>query len=404
MVTVRVLVTFCLLILPRSLQSQSRVMLDRLSDCEGLAKTLATLKKPPSRHCRDPRGSIEKKLISPLVLSPNVQTCILTESPPQLAGFTCVDTRLKNTSGLTCFKATDNTVLDDFVQHFDSVFSDKVANYERSAKACPVGNGHFATVESDLFPGLFRAVAKPRFGFGLGIDSSSQVRGQAYHGFADIDPDLTASPNAIEIFDMFQTDQIEPQQRDVLTESVDVFNVETDNMKEFRQMYADAVRKATGYPVVAKARMVALKYQGKEDVETARRRGDLDEWQQGISSVLEDAGFRELTKAELAAPDSPVHNVDDLRDAIVKGTLIANRQLTNDSLGPHISVLTTDNKRCWEFAYVIVIEPVNDVKVDYGGFMIMLLGVGTCGPSQNSSGILSEQRLDETVEYLRGQL
>ena len=403
MFTVRVLATLCLFVFPRLLQSQSSAPLDRLSDCDGLAKTVAALTRPLSRNCRDPRGPIEKKLMSQLVLNPDVRTCMLVESPSQLAGFSCVDTRSKNASELTCFRATNVDVLNDFVKKFDSVFSDKVANYEKAAKACPVGNGHFATVERNLFPLSFNPIAKPRFGFGLGIDSSSQMHGEAYHGFADVDPDLTASPSAIEIFDIFQTDQIETeQQRDVLTESVDLFNIETDDMKEFRRMYADALRKAIGNPIVAKVRWITLKYQGKKDVDISKHRSDLDEWQQGISSVLEDAGFRDFTEAELAG--SPIHNVDDMRKMIIRNSPIANRKFSDDSLGPHITVLTTDNQRCLEGAYVMVIEPENDVKADYGGFVVILLGIGNCRVEQNSSGILSEEQLDEIVDYLRGKL
>ena len=229
--TIRLFFAACLLASPGMLQSQATVTLDQLSDCEGLEHTVAVLKSSISRHCRNNQGPIEHKLMSQFQTVPNMQTCILADALPQLSGFTCIRIRANDVDELTCFRAIGASALDDYVNRYDSVYAEKVARYEKSAKGCSVGNGHFAVVDRNLFPGWFESIGNPRFGFAIGIDTSSQMHGVAYHGFADVDPDLTTAPKAIEIFDVFQTDHIVQVEPDVSTEDANLFKIETEDVE-----------------------------------------------------------------------------------------------------------------------------------------------------------------------------
>jgi hypothetical protein len=399
MTTARLFAAACLLATPGILLSQTTVTLDKLSDCKGLEQTVAVLQRSVSRHCRSYSGPIESRLMSQFRTVPNMQSCILDDSLPQLSGFTCIRTGATNADELTCFRAIGAGALDDYVNRYDSVYSEKVAQYEKSTKACPVGNGHFASVERDLFPRPFEAIAKPRFGFAIGIDTSSKMHGEAYHGFADVDPDLTRVPKAIEIFDIFQTDQLAKVERDVSTEDANSFKIETEDMEAAGRATAAWLRSQTGSPSIGKVRLITLKYQGKKDVEVSTRRSNLEEWQDGIVSALKDAGFREFNESDGNPPD-----FDRLREMIIKNSPIANRKFTDDSLGPHIAGVTTDNRRCIEFATVMVLEPVAGVKSDYGGFFVQIAGFGDCRGEQSSSGVLSEERFNDVIEYLKGQL
>jgi hypothetical protein len=396
--TARLFAAACVLASPDILQSQTSVTLDKLSDCEGLGQTVALLQRAPSRRCRNYSGAIENKLIALFRTVPDMQSCILEDSPPQLSGFTCIRASGRNADELTCFRAINARALDDYVNRFDSVYGEKVGRYEKSTKACSVGNGHFSSVERDLFPRWFDAIAKPRFGFAIGIDSSPKMHGQAYHGFADVDPDLTSNPKAIEIFDVFQTDHIEKMERDVATEDAHSFKIETENVEAASSWVARWLRGQTGRPSIGKVRLITLKYQGKKDVDISDRRSNLDEWENGIASVLKDAGFREFNEDDGDPPD-----FDSLREMIIKNSPIANRKFTDDSLGPRIIGLTTDNRRCIEFAIVFLLEPVEGVKSDYGGFFVEIAGVGDCRREETSSGALSDERFNDIIEYLKGQ-
>jgi hypothetical protein len=402
MLSLRQTVISYLIVAPNLLFSQSSISLNKLSDCNGLAKTVTSLRTKSSGTCRGPQNAIENKLMFQFGLLPNVRACLLSEAPSQLDGFTCIKSWSSGASELTCFRAASAAAMDTFVRLFDSQSSDREAAYEKSAKACAVGNGHFATVQRALFPKQFEQIANPRFGFGLGIDSSPQMHGEAYHGFADVDSAIIASPRAIEIFDVFQTDQVTKEDENLSSERVKSFSIETDNLEEFTRQYKSRLRDATGFPIVAKARLILLKYHGSKDVDISKRRTDLESWEQGISSGLTDAGFRNFTDKELA--NSPIRSVNDLRDLIVKNTPPANRKFSADTMGPHLVLLTTDNERCQEGAFGFTIEPVPDVKTDYGGFVIILLGIGHCLGEDAPSGVLSDDRLDEIVEYLKGQL
>ena len=375
------------------------VSLDKLSDCEGMGQTVILLQRAPSRRCRSYGEPIENKIMAQLRTVPNLQSCILEESPPQLSGFTCIRTNARDADGITCFRAINARALDDYVNHFDSIYSDKAARYEKATKACSVGNGHFASVERELFPKSLEAIAKPRFGFAIGIDSSSKMHGQAYHGFADVDPDLTSYPKAIEIFDIFQTGHIEQTERGVVTEDANSFEIETEDVEAAAKADAAWLHSQTGSPSTAKVRLITLKYRGKKEVTISERRSNLDEWQKGIVSVLKGAGFRDYNESDGGEP-----NFDSLREMIIKNSPIANRKFSDDSLGPHIVGLTTDNQRCLEFATIFVLEPVAGRESDYGGFFIQLAGVGDCHREETSSGVLSEERFNDMVEYLKGQL
>jgi hypothetical protein len=379
--------------------SQSTVTLDKLSDCDGMDRTVALLQRAPSRRCRPAAGPIENRIMAQLRSVPELQSCILEEPPSQLSGFTCIRTSARDMDGLTCFRPVSGRALDDYQNRFDAVYSEKVARYEKATKACSVGNGHFAVVERNPFPGSLQAIAKPRFGFVIGIDSSAKMHGEAYHGFADVDPDLTSYPKAIEIFDVFQTDHVQEPERDVATEDANSFEIETEDVPQAARAAAAWLHAQTNRPAIAKVRLFTLKYKGRKNVDISERRKNLDEWQDGIVSVLKDAGFRDYNDEDGGTPD-----YDSMREMIIKNSPIANRKFTDDSLGPNIVGLTTDNRRCLEFASVFVLEPVPDVKSDYGGFFIQLAGVGYCHSEETSSGVLSEERFNDIVEYLKGQL
>lgn len=399
MMTLRLSAAVCLFSHVWILPAQTTVSLDKLGDCRGLEQSVAMLRTNPSRGCRDARGPIESRLISQLRLDPGTQTCLLIDSPPQLSGFTCTRTSGKHLEELTCFRGISAGALDDYKKRYDSVYSSKVARYETAAKACSVGNGHFAVAEAELYPQSFASIAKPRFGFAIGIDTSSKMGGEAYHGFADVDPRLTTIPKAIEIFEVFQTDQLTLPEPDVSTEDAKAFEISTENMEPAGKAAAAWLRSRTHWPSVGKVRLFTLKYKGKKDVETSKRRSDLEEWEDGIVSVLKEAGFRDFNE-----DDGPPPDFDSMREMLIENSPIANRKLTDDSLGPRVVGLTTDNKRCLEFATVFVLEPVEGVKSEYGGFFVELAGTGDCQRSQRPSGVLADERFDDIIEFLKGAL
>ena len=80
-------------------------------------------------------------------------------------------------------------------------------------------------------------------------------------------------------------------------------------------------------------------------------------------------------------------NFDAIRELLIKNSPFANRKFSDDSLGPRIIGLTSGIRRCVEFANVFVLEPVEEVKSDYGGFFVQIAGTGDCRREQGSSAV-----------------
>ena len=108
---------------------------------------------------------------------------------------------------------------------------------------------------------------------------------------------------------------------------------------------------------------------------TAQRRSDLDDLRRGVSSKLKEEDLREMTAAEFA--QAPFHSTEALRNAIIKASPFGKRELNNKTLGPDMILLINDeDDSCARAAYGFVREPVDQVKEDYGGMVIIEVGVG----------------------------
>ena len=104
-----------------------------------------------------------------------------------------------------------------------------------------------------------------------------------------------------------------------------------------------------------------------------------------------------MTAAEFA--QAPFHSTEALRNAIIKASPFGKRELNNKTLGPDMILLINDeDDSCARAAYGFVREPVDQVKEDYGGMVIIEVGVGDgCQGAETPSN----KSIDKIIQYLR---
>jgi hypothetical protein len=394
--TFRFLLSLSYLLICQLSLGQDRVALDKLSDCEGLAKIRATLDTPVSRNCRLPHGRIEKKLMSLLKSASDVQECLLSSAPTNpLSGFSCVDLVLNDGEReLTCFRSVERSLLDNYQRDFDAVYNERAVRYKDAASKCSVGNGDVSTAPDSVFPEVLVEVARPRFAFALKI--GDDMKSLAYHGYADLNPDIQDQAGAIEVFDVFKLRRPGASPPDISPPSGQL-ELTIDDLPQVRATAATRLGRQFGQPVIAKIRSIDFKYGGRADVPLAKRESDLDEWQEGISSILVDAGFRELSTSELEQMHLDPNTMGDL---VARNLPFGQRGQLRFSR--HMSVLIDDRyDSCTAIGELLVLQPEEGVKESYGTIAILLLGTGDCHRLQRRDAALSDELLNKATQYVR---
>jgi hypothetical protein len=382
---------------------QEDVVLDKLSDCVLLTQIWARLDAPLSTDCRSPRDAIERKVMSQFASLPDVHSCLLSSAPlTGLAGFSCVEVSAPSLRReLACFRTAQSRLLVQHEEKFDSVYGQKDAAYITDASKCSIGKGGATRAAPGVFPSPLLIVAKSHLGFALvGTDKKSQ----AYHGFGDLAPELNKNGTlALEVFDVFRLDSATANvDTTTSVQASGEFEFQIDDALYARRTLARSMSQQFSMPVVDKMRFIDLTYRGTRTVPMSTKASNLNDWQDRAGSVLEDAGFRTLTNAELAAmPMKP----DDMRDYFTRNMSFGTRDLSHRTLGPHIIFLVDDRyDPCTAIAEVFILEPEKDVKSDYGSIAVLLIGAGTCASLERQDGALSEHVLEKITQTLKDQV
>jgi hypothetical protein len=318
-----------------------------------------------------------------------------------LAGFSCIDLDVpRQGREIACFRKISSDLLDEYFRNYESSYQSKELEYLRDARKCSVGNGDATLVPAELFPPVFKIVAKPRFGFQLHIGTES--KSLAYHGYADLDPDIGLGPQALEVFDLFLNYKgLEVPKADGPSIPSAQFELQVDNLPQARENIVAAMERQYGLPVVAKVRSVSFTYRGTEEVSLDVRRNDLQLWEDGIGTILLKAGFNPPDPSIFA--NAPFHDEKGLRDYIVSHLAYGLRDSHHQTVAEHMVYLIGDpTDPCTEIAEVLVWEPEEGVRSDYGVIMTELIGAGDCRKAQKKGGMLSEELLERLTEYLSG--
>lgn len=226
------LLALCVLV-PQFGFGQSDINFDKLSDCAGLVKMRTMLDSPPSLDCRTARGALETKMMSQFDAAQEV--CLMVSPPvPRLAGFSCIDSSYEGNRDLSCFRSVDKNLLRRYIKDYDVVYRARALRYLDDAGNCAAGNGSAAAVPESLFPAQFKVVARANFGFALGIRKERASKSRAYHGYADVDPDVETAFGAVEVFDIFNLQQAFTDEK-TLAESGKELSVEIDDLSIIRE-------------------------------------------------------------------------------------------------------------------------------------------------------------------------
>jgi hypothetical protein len=404
MMNLRFLLAICILISPTSAFCQEGISFDKLSDCSGLATIKAHLDGALSLSCRPPRGQLETKIMSRVATLQGTRVCLLSNPPtPRLTNFSCVDQVFPGGRELTCFRGVDKIILRDYADKYDSVYRTAAVKYLDASAHCALANGDAAAAPSSLFPPILDSVAKPRFGFYLGMGKELVSHTRAYHGYADVDPDIEGRLGAIEIVDLLKVDQ--SVSNPVIPNPTNIpkgISLTIDDSPGTRRTLVQTFENQLKRPAVAKVRLVDFKYGGPQNISLTKRQRDLDDWQDGVANILQRAGFRDVTQSDLEG--SPFTTPDDMREWIIRNSPFSQQDKDRRMLGPHLVLLVSDEvASCFQVAEVMVKEPEEGVRVDYGGIVIMLLGVGNCHAAEGVSGTLSNELLNKATQYLSSE-
>jgi hypothetical protein len=287
--------------------------------------------------------------------------------------------------------------LENYRIEFDRVYSTRAIAYKDAASKCSVGNGDASTAPDSIFPPVLLGVARPRFGFALGIGHDR--KGEAYHGYAVLNPDVNDSGlGAIEVFDIYKL-----RNATTIPETPAhsrKFTLEVDDMQEGRAAAANRFSHQFGLPVVVKMRAIDISYGGSEDIPVPSRQSDLDSWQRGIGSILENAGFREPTASELRQMHLDPETMGDL---IARSLPFGQQGQLHAS--PHVLILLDDrDDPCTAIGEVLVVKPEEGVRVSYGTITILLIGAGDCRNALRKNETLSDQVIEAATKYMRDEV
>jgi hypothetical protein len=398
MIKRRKLLALSFLISPGISAGQNGIILNKLSDCQGLHRIQTSLDSPISRDCRLARNQVEHVLMVQFARTLGVSACLLSSPVDFLTGFACVELALQGKSReILCFKGIRKSTLDNYMKTYDAVYRELAIKYVDDAGRCSVGTGDASATPDSVFPPPLKIVAKARFGFALVLGDR---KGQVYHGYADLDPSIDdGAGGALEVFDFFKLFKIDSSPTSIISASNE-FTLEVNDVLDARRNAANTLQQQYNKPAVAKMRFIDLKYTGTKDIPFSQRKNDLDSWQRGVGSELKNAGFRELTPDELAK--TPFGDPDSLRDMIANNLPFGVRELKHQTIGPHFVFLVDDRyDPCTAVAEVMVLEPEPEVKIDYGTVGIMLTGLGNCYNAQRPGGTLSDQLLVKVTQHLK---
>lgn len=384
------LVLFCVLLTISANAIGQDLRLDKLSDCDALLQVQTALQGPVSHSCRAPRNRIEEKLISRLEATPRLRSCLLTMPPTsRFAGFSCIDVDFENIRELVCFEQIDESALQNFQNNYDAARTNR---YKRAAASCPITNHDASEAKNTLFPQTLSPVAKGSFGFVVGIGDSHITSSRAYHGFGILDPTLSQTGSALEVFDMFRYKPgAKPAPLADFTDSVGDWQFEVNDLPRNSQRdFARPLEQASGERVGVRIRTITISTLHSSNTSYEDRKSDLDKWQQEIADYLIEQDFRKLTRSELAG--TPFRDSDAIRNYVVKNMPFGNGAFS-ERFGPHLVLLVNErDDDCYKVAEVFVAEPEEGVKNDHGSVGLTVFTIGGC---RRDGG--PDQVLDETI-------
>jgi hypothetical protein len=300
---VRKLITMAMFLVPHQVAAQ--VDLDQLSNCPALESAYADLGQNLRSACRSPHSALEIAVAKSLVRYSLQEMCLLRDPvTSSLSRFSCFRFA-QNNSGtivgreLLCFHRVDRSSIADYTRRYDERYEEPAIAYQRGAAACSLSNGDLAATES-YFPYLAGGVSRPRFGFVLALGKGSKTSDRAYHGFAELDPQVV-SDSDVEILSIYRATAAWSASKSSLVGEVLKRNEALIVTEEVDKDFQQAMRSQfapLGVGVDAIHHSFSVDYLNKRGFNITRANDLLEEWSHDVENYLEDHEFRALSNRE----------------------------------------------------------------------------------------------------------
>jgi hypothetical protein len=214
----------------------------------------------------------------------------------------------------------------------------------------------------------------------------------AYHGFASIDPRFGAHGMAFEIVDIFRNRSAQVAGGGTTNSQTRMgpWSVSINDATKPASDFAQSIERSTGTRASVKVRIMEFKLAEGSDAPTVEKDENLADLLESLNDDLEEKGFREPTRAEMA--NMPFQNP---REQILGAVPYSQRDFLQRSMGEFSLRIDDKDDHCGKSAAVMVLLPAKGVKNDYGGLGITVVVFGPCpgsgGPERVASNLLRQE-------------
>lgn len=372
--------------------AQAGVNLDKLTACDDIASLYDSLKARPvaaREACRAPGNALENALLARTGLDASA-LCFLRSTPaPFLEGFTCFRPRVKTGASLVCFRPAAAEDIKQYKrQHDEGKLRVPVSNYLSAASACRASKGDSSAARATTFPALLLHISSFELGFITPLGRDRLSDGSVLHAYAPTDPSLAgAPPSAIEVVYLIAGAPVySPATKTV---KVGDWTVRVDHSKEQEEAFNREMRKKRA-PLMIDMTTFDLESATTANPPISARLSFINDLQKAIQRSLEDEGFETQSESKIRAATgkSPAEMVEEISRSIPFGA----RRNSPVKMAPTLIFLLNERRpQCARggdgamAAYLMAVQPVPDVRSDYGDVGLIILGMGACARSTTTS-------------------
>lgn len=384
----------------------AQVILDKLTDCEGLAATHGALQRYIDRApkgCRSPPDVIGRAILARSRVVPSA-SCFLRDPPAHfLSTFTCLSIRSGTYAELNCYRPTRLSDVRSFKSEFASRFDRASVEYLRKAAGCAISGGDTGALSLEIYPRQLMFVSRSEFGF-IGDLKEESRSGNIVHAFARVDPSLRAAPDAIEAFSMSVGGTIRKQDPNKFHRANGwraYIEDDDEYVKGFERQYKDS-----GIAM----RVKSLEIQLSRPIDfSGRYKQRIDEIHGDLVRQLEAEGFEEQDLSDVKLSDGRAF-AEALEELKASTTPFGMRRVYSLSERHGDIAIMINRKRpsCAQgdngvfMAFVGTEKPDPNEKSDYGSTSLMIAGLGACGRFSGSIGRYADGLLsDAKNRFLR---
>jgi hypothetical protein len=370
----------------------TEVNLDKLTACDDVARLYEFVKEKlpmASSSCLSPRSILEKELARRSGFDTS-QLCFHQSAPTSfLEGFSCISLDVKNSAELVCFRSADEADIKLYKEQYKEKYAAAEKKYLSAAAACSASNGDSADAPATILPPLLSLVSRLEFGFITSLGRERPSHSAVVHGYATTDPEISGNaPSALEFVYLIANapkySSTSEQKR------VGSWLIQIDEDEDFDEYFNQEARRRR-MPMMIDSTSYHLERQTEASVSQNAKLVLTEKLQRAIAKSLEDEGFETISGAKLKA-DTGMDSAEMVEE-ITKRMPFGTRQKPLIRLGSTLLILSNEQRpKCTQErtggamgVYLAVNQPVPEVTSDFGGVMLMIVGLGECARPQLTS-------------------